>query len=49
VVKTNDYDNRNDRAAALLEEAIRNLGPELIANPQLAEILNRKIDDQLNG
>jgi hypothetical protein len=48
VVKTNDYDNRNDRAAALLEEAIKNLGPELIANPQLAEILNRKIDDQLN-
>ncbi len=48
MVKTNDYDNRNDRAAALLEEAIKNLGPELIANPQLAEILNRKIDDQLN-
>jgi hypothetical protein len=48
MVKTNDYDNRNDRAAHLLEEAIKNLGPELIANPQLAEILNRKIDDQLN-
>jgi hypothetical protein len=48
VVKTNEYDNRNDQAAALLEEAIKNLGPELIANPQLADILNRKIDDQLN-
>lgn len=48
MVKTNEYDNRNDRAAALLEEAIKNLGPELIANPQLAEILNRKIDDQIN-
>jgi hypothetical protein len=46
--KTDDYDKRNDRAATLLEEAIKNLGPELIANPQLAEILNRKIDDQLN-
>ncbi|QLE55450.1 hypothetical protein [Nostoc sp. TCL26-01] len=48
MVKTNDYDGRNDQAAKLLEEAIKNLGPELIANPQLAEILNRKIDDQLN-
>jgi hypothetical protein len=48
MVKTNDLDGRNDRAALLLEEAIKNLGPELLANPQLAEILNRKIDDQLN-
>jgi len=48
MVKTSEYDRRNDQAAALLEEAIKNLGPELIANPQLAEILNRKIDDQIN-
>lgn len=46
--KTSDYDKSNDRAAALLEETIKNLGPELIANPQLAEILNRKVDDQIN-
>ncbi|GAB1539799.1 hypothetical protein NUACC21_24660 [Scytonema sp. NUACC21] len=45
---TNEYDKRNDQAAALLEETIKNLGPELIANPQLAEILNRKVDEQIN-
>jgi hypothetical protein len=46
--KTSEYDKSNDRAAALLEETIKNLGPELIANPQLAEILNRKVDEQIN-
>lgn len=44
---TRDYDQRNDRIAALLQNTIQELGPELIANPQLAEVLNRKIDDQV--
>lgn len=48
MVKTREYDKRNDQVAALLQEAIKNLGPELIANPQLAEILNRKIDAQVD-
>jgi hypothetical protein len=45
---TRDYDQRNDRIAALLQNTIEQLGPELVANPQLAEVLNRKIDDQVN-
>lgn len=48
MVKTREYDKRNDQVAALLQEAIKNLGPELIANPQLAEVLNRRIDDQVD-
>jgi len=45
---TRDYDQRNDQVAALLQNTIEKLGPELIANPQLAEILNRMVDDQIN-
>ncbi len=45
--KTRDYDQRNDRVAALLQNTIQQLGPELAANPQMAEILNRMVDDQL--
>lgn len=48
MVRTSEYDKRNDQAAQLLQEAIKNLGPALVANPELAELLNRKIDDQLN-
>ncbi len=48
MVKTREYDKRNDQIALLLQEAIKNLGPELIANPQLAEVLNRKIDAQVD-
>lgn len=48
MTKTKEYDNRNDQVAQLLQEAVKNLGPELIANPELAEILNRKIDEQVN-
>jgi hypothetical protein len=48
MTKTSEYDKRNDQIAALLQEAVKNLGPELIANPELAEILNRKIDEQVN-
>jgi len=48
MVKTSEYNDRNDQAALLLQEAIKNLGPALIANPELAELLNRKVDEQLN-
>jgi len=46
---TKDYDQRNDRVAALLQNTIEALGPELVANPQLAEVLNRMVDDQVKG
>jgi hypothetical protein len=45
--KTCDYDQRNDRIATLLQNMIEQLGPELVANPQLAEVLNRTVDDQV--
>jgi hypothetical protein len=45
--KTRDYDQRNDRIAALLQNTVEQLGPELIANPQLAEVLNQTVDDQV--
>jgi hypothetical protein len=45
---TQDYDQRNDRVAALLQNTIQQLGPELVANPQLAEVLNRMVDDQIS-
>ena len=48
MVTTSEYNDRNDQAALLLQEAIKNLGPALIANPELAELLNRKVDQQLN-
>lgn len=47
-LKTKDYDQQNDRIAALLQNTIENLGPELVANPELAAILNRIVDDQVN-
>jgi hypothetical protein len=45
--KTRDYDQRNDRIAALLQNTVEQLGPELVANPQLAEVLNQTVDDQV--
>lgn len=42
-----DYDQQNDRVAALLQNTIEALGPDLVANPQLAEVLNRMVDDQI--
>lgn len=48
MVKTRQVNNLNAQTAQLLQEAIKNLGPALIANPELAELLNRKIDDQIN-
>jgi hypothetical protein len=47
MVNTREYDQRNDQVAALLKSTIEKLGPELVANPQLAEVLNRMVDDQL--
>jgi hypothetical protein len=44
---TSQYDTRNDRVAALLQNAIDAMGPDLIANPQLAEVLNRMVDQRL--
>ncbi len=44
---TRDYDQRNDRIASLLQNTISQLGPDLIANPQLAEVLNRMVDEQI--
>jgi hypothetical protein len=44
---TRDYDQLNDRVASLLQNTIDQLGPELVENPQLAEVLNRYIDDQV--
>ena len=45
---TNQYDTRNDRIAALLQNTIEKLGADLIANPQLAEVLNRMVDDRVS-
>lgn len=45
---TRDYDQRNDRIAALLQNTLDALGPEVVANPQLAEVLNRMVDDQVS-
>jgi hypothetical protein len=44
---TSQYDQRNDRIAALLQSTIAALGPDLISNPQLAEVLNRMVDDRV--
>jgi len=45
---TKDYDQLQDRVAALLQNAIGQLGPELVGNPQLAEVLNRVVDGEVN-
>lgn len=45
---TKDYDRRHDQVAALLENTIEQLGPDLVTNPQLAEIVNRTIDQQVD-
>ncbi|MEC4812573.1 MAG: hypothetical protein SAK29_04770 [Scytonema sp. PMC 1069.18] len=46
-ITTGDYDQLNDQIAALLQETLAQLGPELIANPDLAEVLNRMVDEQV--
>ena len=45
---TNDYDQTNDRIAALLQSTIEAMGPELVGNPELAEVINHMIDDQVD-
>lgn len=45
---TKDYDQTNDRIAALLQQTIEAMGPELVGNPELAEVINRIIDDQVD-
>ncbi|MCE3236299.1 MAG: hypothetical protein K0Q50_2490 [Vampirovibrio sp.] len=42
-----DHDQRQDKLAYLLQNALGALGPELINNPQLAEVLHRTVDEQL--
>src|SRR6266496_3754265 len=49
MTKQAEYDQRNDRVAALLQNAIEALGPDMVANPELAEVLNRMVDDQLRN
>lgn len=44
---TGEYDGLNDQVAVLLQETLQRLGPELIANPELAEVLNRMVDNQI--
>jgi hypothetical protein len=48
VPTTSQYDTRNDRIAALLQNTIETLGADLIANPQLAEVLNRMVDQRID-
>src|SRR5579875_2942110 len=45
---TSQYDQRNDRIAALLQNTVDVLGPDLVANPQLQEVLNNMVDDRLS-
>ncbi len=45
---TKDYDQTFDRVAALLQSTIEAMGPELVGNPELAEVLNQMIDDQVD-
>jgi len=44
-----DYQNLQDRIAALREQVTNNLSADLIANPQLADALTKQIDDLLNA
>jgi hypothetical protein len=44
-----DYQNLQDRIAALREQVTSNLAADLIANPQLADALTKQIDDLMNA
>lgn len=44
---TANYDQQQDRVAQMLQQTIEVLGPELVNNPQLAEVLNRMVDQRL--
>ncbi len=43
---TQQYDADRSRFAALVEQVIAALGPDLVGNPQLAEVINRTMDDR---
>lgn len=45
--KEQDYQNLQDRIAALRETVTNRLAPDLIQNPQLADALTRQIDEML--
>ena len=47
-VTEQDYQNLYDRMAALRETVASRLGSDLISNPQLADALNKQIDDMLS-
>src|SRR2546423_1019845 len=42
-----DYQNILDRIAALRETVTDRLAPELILNPQLADVVNKQLDDMI--
>src|SRR5947209_13467969 len=44
-----DYQGLYDRIAALRDTVTSRLGPDLIANPQLADAITKQIDDLLQG
>jgi hypothetical protein len=44
-----DYQSLYDRIAALREQVTSRLGADLISNPQLADALNKQIDDMLQS
>jgi hypothetical protein len=47
MITTAKYDQQNDRVARLLQQALQELGPELVSNPELAEVLNRMVDERV--
>jgi hypothetical protein len=44
-----DYQNLQDRIAALRDQVTSNLSADLISNPQLADALTKQIDDLMNA
>src|SRR5215468_8428104 len=44
-----DYQNLQDRIAALRDKVTNDLAADLIANPQLADALTKQIDDLMNA
>jgi hypothetical protein len=44
-----DYQSLYDRIAALRETVTSRLAPDLVTNPQLADVLTKQIDDLLKG
>lgn len=49
MAKEQDYQNLLDRIAALRETVTDRLAPELIQNPQLADVVAKQIDDMLKS